>query len=89
MNPDQYSLAWEKFLELVMFRQKNEALGMAKLLGHIMNDRILALQLQADLLLFFNDVPRAKEIYMKVMALYTQSFLDNHSAAICDHLKLL
>lgn len=89
MNTDQYSLAWEKFLELVIFAQKDEALGMAKLLGHVMNDKILALQLQADLLLFFNDTQKAKEIYMKVMSLYAQNSFGKKSDAIQEHVKIL
>jgi hypothetical protein len=60
MNADQYSLAWEKFLELIIFGQKSEAIGMAKLLGYIINDKILAIQLQADLHFFFNDIEKEK-----------------------------
>lgn len=85
---DQYSAAWAKFLELIIFGQKSEALGMAKLLGHFMNDKILALQLQADLYLFFNEIQNAKELYMKVFELYAQNSLKNKSAAIHEHMKL-
>lgn len=86
---DQYHLAWEKFLELVIFEQKSDALGLAKLLGYNLNDKILSIQLQADLYWYFKEIDRAKELYKKAYDLYIQNLMENRAFAIAEHLKLL
>jgi len=86
---DHYALAWHKLLELVIFGQKSEAIGLAKLLGYSMNDKILALQLQADLYLLFNDIKESKALYIKIAELYAQNSHHTKSVAILEHIKLL
>lgn len=86
---NHYSLAWQKLLELVVFDQKAEALGLAKLLGYYLDDKILAQQLQADLYLFFNELEKSKELYKKIFHLYAQNFNKEKSLAVHEHLKLL
>lgn len=86
---NQYLLAWQKLLELVVFGQKSEALGLAKLLGHFMDDKILALQLQADLYLLFNEIAKSTELYKRIFYLYAQNCDKDKSNAILEHLKLL
>jgi len=86
---DHYSQAWNKLLELAIFGQKSEALGLAKLLGHLMNDKILALQLQAELYLLFNDIKKSKELYQKIAEFCAQNSYKAKYDAVADHIKLL
>lgn len=89
MTANQYALSWQKLIELIIFKQKAEALGLAKLLGHTMGDRIGALQLQADIYSIFNETEKAIALYIKVSELYAKVSKQQQSSIIVEYVNFL
>jgi tetratricopeptide (TPR) repeat protein len=59
------------------------------LLSHSLDDRALALQLEADLFCAFNMSTEALEKYDKAMKIYKQAGKLLEAAAVCEHIRLL
>jgi hypothetical protein len=68
----RHSLAWFKLAEFVSRGEKERALGIYRLLSHSLDDKGIALQLEADLLNSFDD-PKAFERYEDAARIFAQS----------------
>lgn len=77
MNDQEYrrvntSIAWFKLAELVIRREREKALNVYRLLFHSLENKAYALQLEGDLLWFFDDQLCVKK-YQEAAALYEAS----------------
>lgn len=82
---DKYNVAWFKLAEFVVRGEKERALGMYRLLMHSINDRALALQLEGDLLLSFNDEAAAMKYRLSAQA-YREEQRIMEAIAVYEHL---
>jgi hypothetical protein len=67
-----YSVAWFKLTEFVIRGEKERALSLYRLLVHAFEDKALAYQLEADLLLLFGD-EAAIDKYLHAAVLFAQN----------------
>jgi tetratricopeptide (TPR) repeat protein len=86
---EKYSVAWFKLAECVSRREKERALGVYRLLSHSIDDQAFKYQLEADLLLAFNDTPQAVEKYLLAIESYKQTDRLFEMAALYNHLVTL
>lgn len=86
---EKKTIAWFTLAECVSRGERERAFGVYRLLSHSLDDRALALQLEADLLCAFNMQSEALEKYEKAMRVYKQSGKLLEAAAICEHMRLL
>lgn len=86
---DKYNVAWFKLAEFVVRGEKERALGIYRLLVHSFDDHALALQLEGDLLLSFNDIEAAKEKYILAAQAYIKIKKLIEAAAVYEHLHTL
>ena len=85
---DKYNVAWFKLAEFVGRGEKERALGLYRLLVHSFNDQALALQLEGDILLSFNDM-NALEKYGSAALLYQERGRFIEAVAIYEHMIML
>lgn len=85
---DKYNVAWFKLAECIARGEKERALGVYRLLSHSLDDPAFSCQLQADILLSFND-PEAPELYRKAMQLYHHDHRYLQAAAVGEHIVTL
>lgn len=85
MSSDKYNVAWFKLAEFVSRGEKERALAMYRLLSHSLDDKAFARQLEADLLLSFND-DGAYERYGQASKLYLDQGREMEAAAIYEHM---
>ena len=67
------SIAWFKLAEFVLRGEKERAFGVYKLLIHSFNDSALALQLEGDLYLAFDEKEKAVCKYIAAASIYYES----------------
>jgi tetratricopeptide (TPR) repeat protein len=86
---EKKTIAWFTLAECVSRGERERAFGVYRLLSHSLDDRALALQLEADLLCAFKMESEALEKYEKAMKVYKQSSKLLEAAAVCEHMRLL
>lgn len=85
---DKYCIAWFKLSECLARKEKERALGVYRLLYHSIDDEALAVQLEGDLLLFFDDeVAIAK--YKRAVELYEKQERFPLAIGVCEHIITL
>lgn len=84
----KYNIGWYKLAEFVWGKKKEQAIAIFKLLSHSLKDKSLALQLEGDILLSFND-KKAIDVYSKAAKLYHNENKPIHALAIYEHLNKL
>lgn len=85
---EKYNIAWFKLADCIARGEKEKALGVYRLLSHSLDDKALACQLHADILLSFND-EQAEAMYKKAADLYKQQEHYLQAAAVYEHLVTL
>ena len=85
---DKYNVAWFKLAEFVARGEKERALGLYRLLVHSFNDKALAIQLEGDILLSFNDA-EAVECYQRAAEQYVIEEKITQAAAVHEHILML
>ena len=85
---DKYNVAWFKLAEFISRGEKERALGIYRLLMHSFDDRALALQLEGDILLSFND-EGALERYEQAAEYYQKDGKATEAALVHEHIVLL
>ena len=88
LSEDKYQIAWFKLSEFIRRRQKERALGMYKLLMHSVEDDAFAKQVEADLLLFFEE-SSAIDSYIEAAQMYQKKNKLAQATAIYEQLVLL
>ncbi len=85
---DKYNVAWFKLADFVIRGEKERALGVYRLLMHAINDEALALQLEGDILLAFND-PFAIDRYRSAAQAYMHAQRWVQALGIYEQIKSL
>lgn len=85
---DAYNVAWFKLAECVARGEKERALGVYRLLAHSLNDKALAMQLEADILLAFS-LDEALEKYQQAADCYAQTARLFKAACVYEHILVL
>jgi hypothetical protein len=81
------SIAWFKLSQLVDRKEKEKALGLYKLMSYSLENKAYALQIEADLLLAFEDDGVAMEKYKQAAYLYKKEKNIVLAASIYEHLR--
>lgn len=84
LQSGKFNIAWFKLAEFVARKEKERALGIYRLLTHGIRDEALAVQLEGDLLLAFND-ERALTCYVRALELYERGGKLVHAIAVGEH----
>lgn len=87
-DSEKYAVAWFKLAELVSRREKERALALYRLLEHSLEDKPFASQLEADILLAFNDAT-AFEKYAHACRQYAQAGKMVAAACVYEHMITL
>ncbi len=85
---EKYNIAWFKLADCIARGEKEKALGVYRLLSHSLDDKALACQLHADILLSFQD-EQAEVFYKKAAEMYREQEHYLQAAAIYEHLVTL
>lgn len=85
---EKYNVAWFKLADCIARGEKEKALGVYRLLSHSLDDKALACQLHADILLSFND-EQAEAMYKKAADMYKEQEHYLQAAAVYEHLVTL
>ena len=64
------SIAWFKIANLIERKEREKALSVYKLMSHSLQDRAYALQLEGDILWYFEEIPEACLKYLQSAFLY-------------------
>jgi len=64
------SIAWFKIANLIERREREKAMSVYKLMTHSLPDRAYALQLEADILLYFDEIQESCAKYIQSAFLY-------------------
>jgi tetratricopeptide (TPR) repeat protein len=64
------SIAWFKIANLIERREREKALSVYKLMAHSLQDKAYALQLEGDILCYFEDFPESCVKYLQSAFLY-------------------
>lgn len=89
VSAEKYNVAWFKLAECVSRGEKERALGVYRLLSHSINDTAIQQQLEGDLFLAFNDVPKAIKRYEHAIELYKNNKRLLEAIAVYEHLLTL
>ena len=84
---DKYNVAWFTLAECVARGEKVRALGVYRLLAHSIEDTAFRRQLEADILLAFQDKDDAIVKYKDAAFLYQKSGKHLEAVAIYEHLR--
>jgi tetratricopeptide (TPR) repeat protein len=84
----KYNIAWFKLADCIARGEKERALGVYRLLSHSLDDKALACQLHADILLSFQD-DQAEAMYKKAAEMYYEQERYVQAAAVYEHLVTL
>ncbi|MGA9530761.1 MAG: hypothetical protein WBQ73_02620 [Candidatus Babeliales bacterium] len=85
----RYSIGWFKLAECISRGEKERAIGLYRLLLHSFNDKALALQLQADMYLSFEERDTAIQHYKQAAQLYYQDKRYVEAAGVYEHIMVL
>ncbi len=86
---DHSTIAWFKLAECISRGEKERALGIYRLLSHSFNDAAVALQLEGDIYLAFDNHAHAVEQYGKAVELYKKEQRLLQAAAVLEHFIVL
>ena len=86
---DKYNVAWFTLAECVSRGEKVRALGVYRLLAHSIEDIAFRRQLEADILLSFQDKDEAIAKYKEAAVLYRKSGKYLEAVAVYEHLRQL
>lgn len=89
IQANKYSIAWFKLAECVSRRERERALGVYRLLAHSFDSPALACQLEADIILAFNEPGRAISKYLQAAQLYEKQGELMQAIAVYDHIITL
>lgn len=84
----KYTIGWYKLSEFVWRKEKQKALSIYKLLALSLQNRGLAYQLEADILMLFQDI-KALELYVKSADAYLENKQIIQAISIYEHLNTL
>jgi len=82
------TVAWYKLADLIARKERVKALSVFRLLSHSYNDKAFVLQVEADILLAFND-DQANKRYEQAAYLYKKEKRFVHAVAVGEHLLTL
>lgn len=85
---EKYSIAWFKLSECIAKGERERALGLYRLLAHSLDNKALAKQLEADILLLFGDTA-AHEKYQEAALLFAAQHKWHEATALYEHLVSL
>ncbi len=85
VEADKYNVAWFKLADCIARGEKERAIGVYRLLSHSLDDKALACQLFADILLSFQD-EQAHTKYKEAATLYQDTHRILEAAAVYEHL---
>ena len=85
---EKYCIAWFKLAECVSRKEKERAFGVYRLLAHSIGDEALAMQLEGDLLLSFDDAAAIAK-YKQAVELYQKKERFAPAIGICEHIVFL
>lgn len=85
---EKYSVAWFKLSECIAKGERERALGLYRLLAHSLDNKALAKQLEADILMLFGDT-LAHEKYQEAALLFAAQQKYHEAAALYEHLVTL
>lgn len=86
MNGQYFTVAWFKLADFVVRGEKERALGVHKLLMHSVEDKALSYQLEADILLSFDD-DEAVNKYHIAANLYKKSGRFTQAVCVYEHVS--
>jgi hypothetical protein len=86
---DKYNVAWFTLAECVSRGEKVRALGVYRLLSHSIDDIAFRRQLEADILLSFQDINDAIVKYKEAAFLYQKNGKYLEAVAVYEHLRQL
>lgn len=86
---DKYNVAWFTLAECISRGEKVRALGVYRLLAHSIEDTAFRKQLEADILLAFDDKHNAIIKYQEAALIYSKNGKTLDAIAVCEHLKEL
>jgi hypothetical protein len=89
IQANKYSIAWFKLAECVSRRERERALGVYRLLAHSFDNPALACQLEADIILAFNEPGSAISKYLQAAQLYEKQGELMQAIAVYDHIIML
>ncbi len=83
------SVAWFKIANLIERKEREKALSVYKLMSHSLQDRAYALQLEGDILWYFEEIPESCLKYLQSAFLYrnAQRWLD--AVSLYEQVSLL
>lgn len=85
---EKYSVAWFKLSECIAKGERERALGLYRLLAHSLDNKALAKQLEADILMLFKDT-LAHDKYQEAALLFASQKKWHEAAALYEHLVTL
>jgi len=88
IHDKKYSIAWFKLAECIARKEKERALAVYRLLSHSIDDEALAVHLEGDILLSFDDQVALVK-YKKAVELYQKQGRTAPAVGICEHITLL
>lgn len=88
-NKDAYAKAWQALAQAVACKQKERALGIYRLLTRSFDNKAVAMQLEGDILLAFDDKKRALEKYTQAMHRYQTQDDAIKARLVGEHIALL
>jgi hypothetical protein len=83
------SIAWFKIANLIERREREKALSVYKLMAHSLQDRAYALQLEGDILWYFEDIPESCLKYLQSAFLYRNAKRWLDAVSIYEQVSIL
>lgn len=88
-DKDPYAKAWQALTKAITCKQKDRALGIYRLITRTFDNKAIAMQLEGDILLAFNDTQAALEKYTQAAQRYQTQGDDVKARMINEHIALL
>jgi len=88
-SDDKYAVAWTKLTDCIQRKQKERSLALYRLLSHSITDEALAVQLEGDILLAFDDVVPAVAKYKVCVDIYQNTDRFGPAIGVCEHICTL
>lgn len=88
-NKDPYAKAWQALAQAVTCKEKERALGIYRLLGRSFDNKAVAMQIEGDILLAFNDKSTAVEKYTQAAQRYQMQGDDVKARMVNEHIAFL
>lgn len=88
-DKDSYAKAWQALAQAVTCKQKEYALGIYRLLGRSFDNKAVAMQIEGDILLAFNEKSAAVEKYIQAAQRYQMQGDDVKARMVNEHIAIL